>query len=152
MSLEKPLPAAWQAQSERMAEAEASKQQSEPIYGGGGGNPPMEPRVPIKDYIDARDDAVESRLSTQLSSLATSKELRNNIWGAAGVGLGIILTLLAFGGDRFDGGMSTSAAVSSIRNEQAQVDSAQDAKLTDMDKKLDILIDRSSRTPEAPPT
>lgn len=114
-------------------------------FGGGGGTSgPMEPSVPIKDYIDARDEAIESRLSERLGGLATASGVRNNIWGAAAAIIGIILATLAFAGDRFDGGINASGIVSQMKDEQAMKDKAQDAKLNEMNDKLDVLIQQTS--------
>lgn len=111
-------------------------------YGGGSG--PMEPTVPIKDYVDARDDAVESRLMAKLDAIPTTTAMRSTIWGAVATALGIVFAVLAFGGDRFDGGASVSPIVSQIQGQQAKRDDAQDAKLQEIDQKLDVLIERST--------
>lgn len=113
-------------------------------FGGGNGSGPVDPVVPVKDYIDARDDAVESRLAARMDKLATSDNVRNNIWGAAAVILGTLLTVLAFGGDRFDGGVSASSLLNDQAKTQAQTDQDQDTKLQLMDQKLDILIKQTA--------
>lgn len=104
----------------------------------------MDPNSILKDYIDARDDAVESRLSAKLDKLPTASALRGNIWGAAAAILGVILAVLAFGSDRFNGGMGISPALIAVQSEQRKTDAMQDAKLEMMDKKLDILLERST--------
>lgn len=111
-------------------------------YGGGGG--PMEPMIPVKEYIDARDDAVESRLDQKLGTLATASQMRNNIWGAAAAIIGIALAALALAGDRFDGGMSVSPIISKVQENQSKIDKNQDAKLELMDQKLDLLIKQTA--------
>tara|TARA_R110002124_G_scaffold30983_1_gene105599 strand:- start:145 stop:576 length:432 start_codon:yes stop_codon:yes gene_type:complete len=112
-------------------------------YGGGGGGP-MEPMIPVKEYIDARDDAVESRLDQKLGTLATASQMRNNIWGAAAAIIGIALAALALAGDRFDGGMSVSPIISKVQENQSKIDKNQDAKLELMDQKLDLLIKQTA--------
>lgn len=101
----------------------------------------MEPVVPVKDYIDARDDAIESRLNQKLDKLATV----GTVWGAAGTVLGLLLAALAFGGDRFDGGVGAAGLLKEQSQKQAKTDEAQDAKLELMDQKLDILIQQTSK-------
>ena len=69
----------------------------------------MEPSM--KDYVDARDDAVESRLAAKLDKLPSATQL----WSMVGVLVATALTVvglvfgsLAFGSDRFNGGLSVS--------------------------------------------
>ena len=98
-------------------------------FGGGNGDGPMEPVVPV-------NDAIESRLSTKLDKLPT----KGTIWAAVGTLFGLLLAVAAFAGDRFDGGVSASGLLSEQAEQQAAVDEAQDAKLSLIDQKLDILI------------
>lgn len=113
--------------------------------GGDGGN--MEPQVSIKDYVDARDDAMESRLAAKLDGLPS----RTTIWGAVSVivggiftALAVVLSTMAFGSDRFNGGLSVSPILSQAQEAQRKTDEAQDAKLDLIDRKIDILIQKSS--------
>lgn len=106
-----------------------------------GGGPTVESLM--KDYIDARDDAVESRLSAKLDKLPT----KGTVWGAVAAIIGAIFTALAitlgviaFGGDRFDAGMSISPAMAAAQQNQAAIDQRQDAQMNVMDQKLDIII------------
>jgi len=92
--------------------------------------------VPIKEYVDARDDAIESRLGAKLDKLPSSDTVRNNIWGAALTVLGILLAVLAFGGDRFDAGIGQADS----RQTQLERDSDQDNSMAEINEKLDILI------------
>lgn len=115
------------------------------VGGGDGGN--MEPQVSMKDYVDARDDAMESRLAAKLDGLPS----RRTIWGAVSVILGgiftaltILLGTMAFGSDRFNGGLSVSPVLAEVQERQQKTDQAQDAKLELIDRKLDILIQKSS--------
>lgn len=107
----------------------------------------MEPQVSMKDYVDARDDAMESRLAAKLDGLPS----RRTIWGAVSVILGgiftaltILLGTMAFGSDRFNGGLSVSPVLAEVQERQQKTDQAQDAKLELIDRKLDILIQKSS--------
>lgn len=109
-------------------------------FGGGGGRGPMEPTVPLKDYVDAQDNAIESRLAQQLDKLPT----KSTIWTAMATALGIGVALAAFGADRFDGGVSASSLLDEGRAQQAKTDEAQDAKLELMDQKLDLLIKQTA--------
>lgn len=100
----------------------------------------MDPTVSIKDYVDARDEAVETRLMTKLDRLPT----KGTVWGAVATAVGVVLGILALAGDRFDGGMSISPLVAEIKMAQGERDDTQDAKLKEMDSKLDVLIERTS--------
>lgn len=134
----------WKQNKNAHSMAPGGREPELPLYGGGGGGGNMDPNVMLKDYVDARDDAVESRLSAKLDKLPTESALRNNIWGAAAAVLGVMLAVLAFGSDRFNGGLSISPALVAVQTEQNKTDATQDAKLAMMDRKLDILLERSA--------
>ena len=124
-------------QAERTA---ASSNEFElPLYGGGG-NGPMDTSVTIKDYIDSRDDAVESRLSAKLDKIPT----KGTVWGAMATAVGILVAIAAFGADRFDGGVGASSLVREQQAVQKKADEAQDAKIELMNQKLDILIKQTA--------
>jgi len=89
-------------------------------------------------------DGMNSRVNQKLSDLPTAGQIRNNIWGAAAAVLGIILAALAFGGDRFDGGLGASSLLHEQAEQQAQKDADQDGRLALIDQKLDILIKQTS--------
>lgn len=132
--------------TKQAAERAAAGEQGElPLHGGGGGGS-MEPNVALKDYIDARDDAIESRLTASLANLST----KQTVWNAAGVVVatlltitGLVLAALAIGSDRFNGGLSVSPIIAQVQSEQRKIDQAQDTKLEAINQKLDILIQRS---------
>lgn len=109
-------------------------------FGGGGGGP-VEPTVSMREYVDKADEAVELRLNAALGKLPTTATLL----GALASAVGIILAILAFGADRFDGGVSASSVIDRVRNEQKITDTAQNAKLDMLDSKLDILLERGAR-------
>ncbi len=117
--------------------------QGTPGFGGGGGG--MESSVPMKEYVDARDDAIESRLAGKFDRLPG----KGALWGGVAATIGgiftavaIILASLSFGSDRFNDGLSVSPILAKIQEDQRKTDLAQDAKLELMDRKLDILIER----------
>ena len=116
-------------------------------FGGGGGGP-MEPTVSMREYVDKADEAVESRLGAKLDKLPTA----GHLWGivAAVIGgvatvLTIFLGVLAFGGDRFDGGVNVGPQIEAVRKEQANTDATQNAKASLMDDKLDLIIQQTSK-------
>jgi hypothetical protein len=131
-------------------------------HGGGNGGGGVETMVPIKDYIDARDDSVESRLGAKLDkaiaaidavaatvptkeeAAATQRSLSRTIWSGAATVLGIGLAFLAFGGDRFDAGMSAAPMIAQVQSKQEITDKNQDAKLALMDDKLDLLLKQTA--------
>lgn len=140
---------AFKAKREAERAAATGEQPELPLYGGGGGGP-MEPTLGMKDYVDARDDAIESRLTASLANLST----KQTVWSATGVIVatlltiaGLILAALAIGSDRFNGGLSVSPIIAQVQSEQKKTDEAQDAKLEVIDRKLDLLIERSGRKP-----
>jgi hypothetical protein len=96
----------------------------------------MEPIVPLSDYIDAREAAVESRLEQKLNGLAT----KSTVWAAVATIIGVLLAVLSFGGDRFDAGLSSSQIISDYQAKQANTDRVQNAKLLAIDGKLDQII------------
>ena len=103
----------------------------------------MEEMVPLKDYVDARESAVESRLEQKLSGLAT----KATVWGAVATIIGVTLAVLGFGGDRFDAGLSSSQVVQGLRAEQARTDGIQNTKLAAIDMKLDQILAQTAATP-----
>lgn len=107
--------------------------------GGGGGT--SDEMIPIKEYVDARDDAVESRLSQKLDKLST----KGTIWAAVATGVGITLAALAFGGDRFDAGMEVSPQLQEMNASYATTDNRQDAQITAMNAKLDVIINQTAK-------
>lgn len=139
------LPAPWQERAEQLQREQAEKEAEQPAHlkggGGGGTSGGMEPAVPLKDYVDAKDEAVETRLMAKLEQLST----KSTIWGAAATVVAIILAVLAFGGDRFDSGMNVSAIVKQVQDSQHATDQRQDAKLQQIDEKLDKLLDRTAK-------
>ena len=123
----------------------------------------MEPMVTMREYVDKADEAVEARLNAKLdtvlsrlddikSSLPSAtildnnrKSVINNIWGTGVALLAALLGILAFAGDRFDGGMSVSPALSEIARKQAAVDRKQDAVAGLADDKLDVIINQTAQ-------
>lgn len=98
---------------------------------GGGGGGTSDTMVPLKDYVDKSDEVVETRLNARIDKIAT----KGTVWGAAATVLGIVLAVLAFGGDRFDAGTSLSS-LSSVMSEQNKRDDAQDRKLDEILRRL----------------
>lgn len=100
------------------------------LKGGGGGT--SEPMVPLKDYVDKADEAVESRMYARLEKVAT----KGSVWGAAATVLGIVLAALAFASDRFDSGLSVQSALEPALAQQRQRDAQQDRKLDEILSRL----------------
>ena len=100
----------------------------------------MEPTVALKDYVDASDEAIESRLSAKLEKVST----KTTVWGAMATAVGILLAIATFGADRFDGGISASPLLERQRAAQAATDKSQDENLKVMNRKLDILVKQTA--------
>ena len=131
---------------EQEARKRSIPDESAPPLKGGGGGGTSDDMTPLKDYVDARDEAVESRLSAKLDKLPS----RGEMWGMAAATVGGVfgitlgaLAFMAFAGDRFDAGMSVSPTIAAAQQRQAEVDRKQDAQLAVMDDKLDILINQT---------
>ena len=120
-----------------------------PEFGGGKGGPPVEPSFDImKAYVDSRNEAVESRLTQELAKHPTNTAFWGGIVAviaAVFTVLGILLAVIAFGGDRFDGGMSASTMMSANQKAQSETDTKQDTKLRQMDDKLDVILRQTAK-------
>ena len=138
MSVDESKLADWQGMQARHGGLKAEEPELDLKGGGGGGT--LDDMIPLKEYVDARDDAVESRLSQKLDKLST----KGTIWTAVATAVGVTLAVLAFGGDRFDTGLAISPAFQEAAFTQATVDNRQDANITELNKKLDILIVRTA--------
>jgi hypothetical protein len=96
----------------------------------------------MRDYVDARDDAVESRLNARLDKLAT----KGTIWAATGTALGLVLAAWAIAGGAFSSGLSVSPSIARLQNSQAAVDLEQNTKLESLDNKLDVIIRQTANS------
>jgi hypothetical protein len=128
MSVDKSKEGIWRAMQKHNAE----KHEGPTPSGGSGNGGGMGSDIGVKDYVDARTDALESRLIGRLDQLAG----KSTIWTAVATGTAIILAVLAFAGDRFDAGMGTA----DLRAAQIQRDDKQDASMRSVNEKLDKLI------------
>ena len=115
---------------------------------------PSGPEVPLKDgdgsgtsggmdTVDAKIAAAEARTDTKFAELRGDLKdfaTKTTVWQAVGTiivsVLGVLLAVLAFGGDRFDGGLSVGGIISQVQGEQKARDQAQDAKLDEILKRL----------------
>jgi hypothetical protein len=112
--------------------------------GGGGG--PMEPQVLLKDYVDKGDEATIAKaemLVSQLSAKLDRLPTKGTVWTAMGTGIGILLGVAALAADRFDAGVTVGPTISRVETEQSIVDSRQDSAVAELNRKLDVLIERS---------
>ncbi|MEH3047986.1 hypothetical protein [Sphingomonas adhaesiva] len=116
------------AHNERL-EAEVNRLKSSD---GGGMLPPM-------DTVDAKIAASEARTDTKFAELRGDLSrfaTKGTVWGAMGTALGIVLAVAAFGGDRFDAGMTVKDAVQASVADQRARDASQDRKLDEILKRL----------------
>ena len=109
---------------------------------GGGGGGTSDGMVPLKEYVDKADEAVETRLNARFDRLAT----KETVWGAAVTVLGILFAVLAFASDRFDGGLSVQSALepalTQMRHEASQQRVEQARRDLQQDRKLDEILSR----------
>lgn len=110
---------------------------SPPGSGNGGNGSQNSSELSVKDYVDAKTEAIESRLLSRLEKLAD----KSTIWSAVATGTAIILAVLAFAGDRFDAGMN----MSELKSAQSQRDFQQDSQLNQINDKLDALLKRTEK-------
>lgn len=121
--------------------------------GDGGNYGGMEPAT--REYVDLKLETAMTRIDGKFDVL--NERLRGideklarqpgwwSILGAVIIGVGIILAALAFGGDRFDGGLNLSTQM----QEQLERDRRQDERLEAILDRLDAQS-ASPATPEAP--
>lgn len=116
-----------EANNELHRQMEALKQ------GGGGG---MSGGM---DTVDAKIAAAEARTDTKFAELRGDLKdfaTKGTVWGAVASGvvaiLGVLVGLIAFGGDRFDAGIG----MADVRQAQIERDQKQDAKLDEILKRL----------------
>ncbi len=107
-----------------------------------------------KRYVDANMRAVKAENSASFAQLGAKIDaipISPNIWqilaapAATAVG---IFSILAFAGDRFDGGISAYGLLDEYRAEQIERDRTQDARLDRILNTLEGLNDK----PEGGPT
>ncbi len=91
------------------------------------------------DATDSKIAAAEARVDTKFAQLRGDLEkfsTKSTVWGAAGTVVAILLAVAAFGGDRFDSGMSISSAMSTFYDAQKKRDAEQDRKFEEILKRL----------------
>ena len=117
--------------------------------GGGSSNGGIPPEH-VYAYIDARVGQVKAELINHVDDKMRPIEDRlkklpgwGGIWAIIGTiggaflaAVGLIVSVLAFGGSRFDGGMSTRGVVAATMAEQHKRDDAQDQKLDEILRRL----------------
>ena len=87
------------------------------------------------DNVDAKIAAAEARVDTKFAELRgdlSNFATKGTVWGAVGTAVAIGLAVAAFGGDRFDAGMSSQSAVAALTEEQRNRDEAQDKKFDEI--------------------
>lgn len=119
---------------------------AEKIKGGGGG--PVDPSNYVtKEHLALTMDAVRSQIDAKFAEVIGKMSTRNDII-VAGISMAaLILAMFAFGGDRFDGGVQVSSAVSQIaaQNEiitskNAEAIAALSEQVKAKDAQIDALI------------
>ena len=122
---------------EKVISLDSYRRKSRKTGGGGGGN---NVDSETKNYVDAKTEATRaendkrfSQILDKLDGLPSKNSQTVTILGAAGALFLGLLAVLAFAGDRFDGGMSasTDAAVSQ-------------AVISELDEKIDKMIDKQA--------
>lgn len=103
----------------------------------------ISPVMADNDIIDAKIEAAEARIDTKFAELRGDLKdfaTKGTVWGAVATAiasiLGVLLAVLAFGGDRFDGGLG----LADQRQAQLQKDERQDEAANAIDAKLDLIL------------
>lgn len=111
--------------------------------------------APTREEIDAKIGTAKAEVDTEfaklradLRHLPTTGALIATVASGVVAVIGVLLAVMAFGGDRFDGGLAASGIVTRVQEEQRIVDARQDAQLQEMNGKLDVILDRLPKTPE----
>lgn len=105
----------------------------------------MEPMVPIKDYIDKGDEATLARAELAVTQLGAKIDAlpARILWIAAGTVVAtvtLMVAILAFASDRFEGGMSATGNFASEVLQSKQEREQQAKALGQVNRKLDALI------------
>lgn len=101
------------------------------------------------ETVDAKIAAAEARTDTKfaelrgdLSKFATT----GAVWAAAGTAiatiLGVLLAVMAFGGDRFDAGVGAGGAIAPYAEQQRARDAKQDAADARRDRQFEEILKR----------
>lgn len=118
-----------------------------PLYGGGGGG-----TSGGMDLMDAKISASEARTDTKFAELRGDLKnfaTKGTVWTAVGTALGIMLAVAALAGNRFDAGMTIRSTVEAVTADQHRRDSAQDAKLDEILKRLPAQKPTSTTSPSS---
>ena len=113
-------------------------------YGGGGNGVDSDQ----KDYIDARVEAVRAQndarfaeILAKLNHLPSSASLAGMLVAAVVTTVGLLVGVLAFGGDRFDGGVQVSAVSVQQAVEARQIARQNAEQVKALNAKMDTLIE-----------
>jgi hypothetical protein len=103
-----------------------------------------------KELLDAKLGLMKAEMNSEFTAaLAPLKTDLDRAPGWSGVFavigamvtlVGLVLGVLAFAGDRFDGGMSASGALAADASNDAQRDKDQTKMIEDLSKKIDKLV------------
>lgn len=111
------------------------------LKGGGPGG-----TLPPMDIVTAKIEAAEARTDTKFSELRSDLKdfaSKSTVWkgvastvAAIFTAMGVILAVMAFGGDRFDAGVNAGGALAPYAAQQKSRDDAQDEKLDEILRRL----------------
>lgn len=112
-----------------------------PLFGGGGGG-----TSGGMDAVDAKVAAAEARTDTKFAELRRDLDqfaTKGTVWkgvastiAAVVTAVGVLLAVLAFGGDRFDAGVVAGGALAPYAEQQRSRDTQQDRKLDEILRRL----------------
>lgn len=120
--------------------------------GGGSGGGDDSPELTLRDYVDAQDEKTRAQNETQFVRIESKLDNLKvpSIWQIAGLivaAIGFVFAILAYAGDRFDGGLSASSMIHQMKGDQIERDQAQDQRLN----RLIAIVEKAVDKPEGSP-
>ena len=92
--------------------------------------------ITLREYIDAQDEKTRAQNDARFAEVIARLEQMPRFWplvvaGIAGLAgsIGLVFAVLAYAGDRFDGGISVSGVVNQLQEIQSQRDNEQDMRI-----------------------
>jgi hypothetical protein len=107
--------------------------------------------VRLTEWLKLRTDQIDQKVDLRMTGL--EREVLAKLDSKPGigalvintaVGISIIIAVLAFGGDRFNGGMSATGALTQQEGEQARRDADLDRQLKDIQRQLNTIQHQKS--------
>lgn len=103
-------------------------------------------------YVDLKADVTRAQNDARFAEVLARLDKMPSVWAMGGMFvastfavIGALLAFLAYGGDRFDGGMSAASVSLQQAEEARKLAKETNTRMDDLDKKLGTLIDLMSK-------